>query len=150
MSELTEKEKVCTLALIHTPGIGSVTIRQLISYCGGASEVFRSEYKKLIRIPGIGEKVARAILARNSLNMAEAEYRKCIESNTGLHFFTDPSFPSRLKSLYDAPIVLYSRGNIDFNTARTVGMSEQGKSVNTESRLPNPSSEIFSLTIRWL
>jgi DNA processing protein len=122
MSELTENEKVCTLALIHTPGIGSVTIRQLISYCGGASEVFRSAYKKLIKIPGVGEKVARAILAKNSLDMAEKEYIQCCQSKTDLHFFTDSSFPSRLKPLYDAPIVLYSRGNFDFNAARTVGI----------------------------
>ncbi|KAA6431618.1 DNA-protecting protein DprA [Dyadobacter flavalbus] len=130
-----ENEKVCTLALIHTPGIGSVTIRQLIGYCGGASEVFRSAYRKLIKIPGVGEKVARAILARDSLNMAEEEYRKCIDSGTALHFFTDPSFPSRLKPLYDAPVVLYSRGTFDFNAARTVGIvgtrqiSEYGKAT---------------------
>lgn len=135
MSELTENEKVCTLALIHTPGIGSVTIRQLIGYCGGASEVFRSEYKKLIRIPGIGDKAARAILTKDSLDMAEKEYRKCIDSGTGLHFFTDRSFPARLKPLYDAPIVLYSRGDFDFNAVRTVGIvgtrqiSEYGKAT---------------------
>jgi len=135
MAELTENEKVCTLALIHTPGIGSVTIRQLINYCGGASGVFKSEYKKLIKIPGVGEKVARAILAKNSLSMAEEEYRRCSESKTRLHFFTDNSFPSRLKSLYDAPVVLYSRGDFDFNAARTVGIvgtrqiSEYGKAI---------------------
>lgn len=135
MSELTEYEKVCTLALIHTPGIGSVTIRQLIGYCGGASGVFKSEYKKLIKIPGVGDKVARAILAKSSLNRAEEEYRKCSTSETRLHFFTDSTYPSRLKPLYDAPVVLYSRGNLDFNAARTVGIvgtrqiSEYGKAV---------------------
>ncbi|MCF2488839.1 DNA-processing protein DprA [Dyadobacter sp. CY347] len=135
MSELTENEKICTLALIHTPGVGAVTIRQLISHCGGADKVFRADYRKLIHIPGVGERVARAILNRESLEMAEKEFRNCSNTATNLHFFTDPAYPARLKSLYDSPIVLYSRGKFDFNMGRTVGIvgtrqvSEYGKSV---------------------
>ncbi|MCF0048736.1 DNA-processing protein DprA [Dyadobacter sp. LJ53] len=135
MSELTEVEKICTLALIHTPGVGSVTIRQLISYCGGAEEVFQADYRKLIHIPGIGEKVVRAILSKESVGMAEKEFVSCSNTDTSLHFFTDPTYPARLKPLYDSPIVLYSRGNFDFNMARTVGIvgtrqiSDYGKSV---------------------
>ncbi|SKB72936.1 DNA-processing protein DprA [Dyadobacter psychrophilus] len=135
MLELTEIEKICTLALIHTPGIGAVTIRQLISYCGGAEKVFQADFKKLINIPGIGEKVVRAILCKESLGFAEKEFTSCKNSATHLHFFTDPTYPARLKPLYDSPIVLYSRGDFDFNMTRTVGIvgtrqvSDYGKSV---------------------
>ncbi|MCF2492613.1 MULTISPECIES: DNA-processing protein DprA [Dyadobacter] len=135
MLELTEYEKICTLALIHTPGVGAVTIRQLISHCGGAEKVFKSDYRKLIHIPGVGDKVARAILNKESLGMAEKEFLSCKNTTTNLHFFFDPAYPARLKSLYDSPIVLYSRGNFDFNMSRTVGIvgtrqvSDYGKSV---------------------
>jgi DNA processing protein len=134
----TDAEKICILALIHTPGIGSVTVRQLISYCGGASNVFLADYKKLIRVPGVGEKMAKAILGKTSLDIAEREFTNCGKTGTGLLFFNDPLYPSRLKPLYDSPIVLYYHGNIEFNAARTVGIvgtrkiSEYGKSV-TES-----------------
>ena len=130
-----ENEKICTLALMHTPGIGAVTIRQLISYCGGASKVFSSDYKKLIKTPGVGEKVARAILKGDAISFAEKEFDDCEKSGTQLHFSSDATYPSRLKPLYDAPVVLYSRGNFDFNTQRTVGIvgtrqvTEYGKSV---------------------
>jgi DNA processing protein len=133
-----DAEKICILALIHTPGIGSVTVRQLISYCGGASNVFLADYKKLIRIPGVGEKMAKAILDKTSLDIAEREFTNCSKNETGLLFFNDPLYPSRLKPLYDSPIALYYQGDIDFNAARTVGIvgtrkiSEYGKSV-TES-----------------
>ena len=135
MSELTEDEKICTLALIHTPGVGAVTIRQLISHCGSADKVFQADYRKLIHIPGIGEKVVRAILSKASLEMAEQEFISCNATATNLHFFTDSTYPARLKSLYDSPIVLYSRGRFDFNMTRTVGIvgtrqvSDYGKSV---------------------
>jgi DNA processing protein len=131
----SETERISTLALIHTPLVGSVTVRQLISYCGGAENVFKSDYKKLIKIPGIGEKVARSILKGEALSFAEKEYEACSGSDTQLHFFTDDTYPARLKPLYDAPIVLYSRGNMDFNLQRSVGIvgtrqvSEYGKAV---------------------
>ncbi|TKT90185.1 DNA-processing protein DprA [Dyadobacter frigoris] len=135
MSENPESEKLCTLALVNTPGIGSVTIRQLISYCGSAEKVFSSDYKKLIKIPGIGEKAARSILKKDGLAEAEKEWQNCIKSGARLHFFSDSTYPNRLKSLYDAPVVLYSKGNFDYNSYRTVGIvgtrqvTEYGKSV---------------------
>jgi DNA processing protein len=135
MLEIPESEKLCTLALVNTPGIGSVTIRQLISYCGNAENVFNSDFKKLIKIPGIGEKVARSILKKEGLAEAEKEWSDCVKSGAQLHFFSDATYPTRLKSLYDAPIVLYSKGNFDYNSYRTVGIvgtrqvSDYGKTV---------------------
>jgi len=135
MTELPESEKLCTLALVNTPGIGAVTIRQLISYCGSAEKVFTSDYKKLIKIPGIGDKVARMILKKDGLSQAEVEWKNCYYGGADLHFFSDHLYPSRLKPLYDAPVVLYSRGHFEYNSYRTIGIvgtrqiSDYGKSV---------------------
>jgi len=135
MEEESESEKLCTLALVNTPGIGSVTIRQLISYCGSAENVFNSDFKKLIKIPGIGEKVARSILKKEGLTEAEKEWADCIKSGARLHFFSDITYPTRLKSLYDAPVVLYSKGDFDYNSYRAIGIvgtrqvSDYGKAV---------------------
>ncbi|KQS26928.1 DNA-processing protein DprA [Dyadobacter sp. Leaf189] len=135
MEGISEAEKICILALVQTPGVGSVTIRQLISYCGSASKVFDADYKKLIKIPGVGDKVVKAVLAKSELDWAEKEYIRCNKELIDLHFFTDQTYPLRLKPLYDAPIVLYSKGEIDFNAKRAVGVvgtrqiSEYGKAV---------------------
>ncbi len=138
MLESPESEKLCTLALVNTPGIGAVSIRQLISYCGSAEKVFKADYKTLIKIPGIGDKVARLILKKDGIAEAEKEWNECVKSGADLHFFSDKTYPSRLKSLYDAPVMLYSKGNFDYNHHRTVGIvgtrqiTDYGKSV-TES-----------------
>lgn len=134
----TEDDRISTLALVHTPGVGAVTIRQLISYCGGAANVYKSDFKKLIKIPGIGEKVVREILKKDKIAFAEKELEDCEKQGAHLHFYTDGDYPSRLKTLYDAPVVLYSQGNFSYNMQRTLGIvgtrqiSEYGKSV-TES-----------------
>lgn len=137
-SSTTDAEKVCILALMHTPGVGAVTIRQLVSHCGTAAQVFQADYRKLIKIPGIGDKIVKAILAKNALEMAERELLQCQKTGTELLFYTDPGYPARLRPLYDAPIALYAKGTIDFNWPRTVGIvgtrkiSEYGKAVTEQ------------------
>ncbi|GAB2773880.1 DNA-processing protein DprA [Rhabdobacter roseus] len=135
MQAPTEEEKIHILALVHTPGIGSVTTRQLMSYCGGAVGVFKADLKKLTKIPGIGEKVARIILKKEGLAYAEKEWRVCQQAGHQLLFFSDPHYPQRLKPLYDSPLVLYARGQVDYNASRTVGIvgtrqvTDYGKSI---------------------
>lgn len=40
------------------PGIGNVLTKRLMSYCGSAQEVFKTNKSKLGKIPGIAEKLA--------------------------------------------------------------------------------------------
>ncbi|WP_373516112.1 DNA-processing protein DprA [Persicitalea sp.] len=129
------EDQIAVLALVRTPSVGSVTIRQLISYCGGAEKVHRSDYKKLIKIPGVGDKVARSIIGKHGWTEAEKEFERCNKIGAKLTFYTDPDYPKRLKPLYDSPVLLYSQGVIDYNVVRTVGIvgtrkiTDYGKSV---------------------
>ncbi|MFC5408559.1 DNA-processing protein DprA [Larkinella bovis] len=109
-------------ALTAVPGVGDILIRQLISYCGSASEVFRSPLSKLMKTPGIGEVTARAILHPEVLPQAEQTQQRCEKLGVHQLFYTDNRYPARLKSLYDSPAMLYLQGRADLNAARTVGI----------------------------
>ncbi|WP_460671821.1 DNA-processing protein DprA [Larkinella ripae] len=109
-------------ALTAVPGVGGVLIRQLMSYCGSASDVFRSSVAKLIKTPGIGEVTARAILNPSVLQEAEQTHKECEKLGIQQLFYTDKRYPSRLKSLYDAPPMLYWQGSADLNSNRTIGI----------------------------
>ncbi len=122
MPNSVSEEKLCLLALHHTPGVGPVMIRQLISYCGSAAGIFNASYKKLIQIPGIGEKTARLILAKKELEVAEKELNSAEKSGFQIIFHTDDTYPRRMKPLYDAPLVLYAHGNLDCNASKTIGI----------------------------
>jgi DNA processing protein len=129
------EDKIAIMALVRTPGVGSVTIKQLISYCSGAGNVYASDFKKLIKIPGVGEKVARSIQQKIGWAEAEREWSQCERAGIDLVFYTDTNFPKRLKSLYDSPLLLYSVGKFDYNQSLTVGIvgtrqvTDYGKSV---------------------
>jgi DNA processing protein len=117
-----DQERVYFLALHFVPGVGDMLIRQLISYCGSAEEVFRQTSGRLLKIPGIGEATTEAIRMGKSLQRAEAELRRADKEGVQILTFTDNAFPNRLKSIDDAPSLLYVKGNLNLNRMRTVGI----------------------------
>jgi DNA processing protein len=126
------------IALTLVPGVGVVLIRQLISYCGSASEVFRAPVAKLLKIPGIGDATARALGKPEPRHEAETVLRQLEKLNARALFYTDPDFPTRLKTLYDAPALLYQQGAANLNATRTLGIvgtrqaTEYGRRITEE------------------
>src|SRR5690349_14885952 len=117
-----DQNRLSLLALHFIPGIGNHLVRQLISYCGSAEKVFRTPRGKLLKIPGVGMVTAESILYGHPFKLAEAEMVRAERENVQLIFFTDKNYPSRLKQINDAPSLLYTRGNIDFEIPKTVGI----------------------------
>lgn len=110
------------IALTLVPGVGSILVRQLVSYCGSAADVFRSPLARLMKVPGIGEVTARAILKPGVLTEAEQVIKRLEKLGATALFYTDKAYPSRLKTLYDAPALLYFQGSGNLNIARTIGL----------------------------
>ena len=53
---ISENEILNLIALSKVKNVGSVTAKNLISYCGSAEAVLKSKKHQLMRIPGIEEK----------------------------------------------------------------------------------------------
>jgi DNA processing protein len=115
-------ERLSLLALHFIDGIGSYLIKQLVSYCGSAEQVFKTPKGKLLKIPGIGAKTAEFVRTASPHHQAEKEFRKAEREEVDILFFTDKQFPSRLKTIEDAPSLLYLKGNINLQQAKTVGI----------------------------
>jgi DNA processing protein len=120
------------------PGIGNVLAKQLISYCGSAEKVFSTPRNKLLKIPGIGVKNADSINRAIQLEKAEIIVRQCERAGIRILYCTDKDYPERLKDLYDAPLILYSKGKGDLNPLKTIGIvgtrraTDYGKSIVDE------------------
>lgn len=117
-----DQDRLYFLALHFVPGVGDYLVKQLISYCGSATEVFKTPKGKLLKIPGIGEVTATAIINGKTVAHAEKEFRKAEKEETRILFFTDKGYPSRLKSIEDAPSLLYVKGNVNLHHPKTVGI----------------------------
>lgn len=110
------------LALHFIPGIGNHLIKQLISYCGSAENVFKTPKGKLLKIPGIGEVTAESIQRGKPFEEAEKEWRRAEKEEVDLIFYTDKRYPSRLKAINDAPTLLYAKGKMDPENPKVVAI----------------------------
>lgn len=117
-----DQNRLSLLALHFVAGIGDHLIRQLVSYCGSAENVFKTPKGKLTRIPGIGDVIAESIRQGKPFPSAEKESKKAEKEEVNLIFYTDSDFPTRLRPIEDAPTLLYCKGKIDFENAKTVAI----------------------------
>lgn len=117
-----DASKIHQVAISLIPGIGNMLARQLISYCGTAEKVFSSNKKKLLQIPGIGSKIASSIQNHSTFTKAELLISKCNQKGIKILHFMDHAYPTRLKELYDAPAILYFKGNANLNPEKVVSI----------------------------
>jgi DNA processing protein len=104
------------------PGIGCQSTKQLISYCGSAEKIFHTPKGKLMKIPGIGEVLAEAIIKQEILWKAEEELNWCEKYGVQILFYTHKNYPERLRHFPDSPALLFFKGQTDLNNAKTIGI----------------------------
>lgn len=119
---MNENENCYVLALKLTPGIGDVLAKQLISYCGSASAIFKERKGALLKIPGIGEKTVKALVSNDYVKRAEETIANCEKYQVSVVPYFHRDFPARLKSVNDAPLLIYTKGKAAFPDAKIVGV----------------------------
>lgn len=119
---MNENENCYVLALKLTPGIGDVLAKQLISYCGSASAIFTEKKGALLKIPNIGEKTLKALTSSSYLKEAEGILANSEKHQVSVIPYYDADFPERLKSVNDAPLLIYTKGKTSFKNSKIVGI----------------------------
>lgn len=110
------------IALSMLPGIGGILARNVVAYVGSAEGVFKESLKSLLKIPGIGEVNARRIKNHNVFPNAEKELKFVRKYGVEVLFYTDKKFPRRLKACVDAPILIYTKGNMNLDEQRIISI----------------------------
>lgn len=119
---LNSEQKLYLLALRETPGVGPVIAKNLISYCGGPEKVFGKPKGFLKQIPEIGEKVASALQNTPDLSVYKKEIGFCDEHGIQIVSYLDADYPEYLKTIHNAPLVLFQKGNLDLNARPAVAV----------------------------
>ena len=109
------------LALSSVPGIGGVTARRLIERFGNVEAVFDAAEEELLQVPRITqETVAR--LRAVSLDALEAELASLSGDNLDIVTWDDDDYPANLRSLNDAPPLLFVQGDLRPGDAQAVAI----------------------------
>lgn len=110
------------IALTLIKGVGPQIAKYLLIHFGNAEVIFAANQRELMKIEGIGEKTANAILQSDAISRAK-EYLVFLEKyNIQVLFYTHTNYPKRLKNCSDAPLILYYKGNADLNNHRVVSI----------------------------
>ncbi len=122
------------LALASVPGIGGVTARKLIGHFGDVESIFTAYPDELAEIPRVTPEMAQTILTA-PIEQRQDEIYGLAEEEIDLLTWEDARFPSLVKPLPDAPLLLYLRGRLTADDVFAVAI------VGTRT----PSDESISL-----
>lgn len=119
---MTTKELTYRIAFSQVRGINRVTAEQLLARVGSEEAFFKATDNQL-RCLLTSEKRFIAQSYRNELlAKASQEIDFITRHDVKPLYFTDNNYPSRLKECDDAPLMLYTMGNCDLNSAHIVGI----------------------------
>jgi DNA processing protein len=83
-----------------------------MEHFGGVAGIFRASLTEL-EATGLHAASAQSIFTGKSLDLAQQEMVKANDSKADVVTLDDPRYPSRLREIYDPPLVLYVRGSVD-------------------------------------
>lgn len=140
------------IALNYIEHIGPVRAKQLLSYFGSAEAIFKESTQSLAKLPSIGPERAAAIKKKEVLERADQEITFIEKKNIKTYFFTDASYPYRLKECADAPLMLYGSGNLHLDAGHFIAIvgtrkpTDRGK-ANTERLIKELGERMNNITI---
>jgi DNA processing protein len=110
------------IGLTLIPGIGPITAKKLINHCGSVEAVFQEKKELLTKIPHIGPVLAKEIAQQSVLGRAEKEIDFMSKNDITATSYLDDNYPERLKNCVDSPIVLFSKGEFDWNQSKIISI----------------------------
>ena len=110
-----DEESKALLRLSLTRGIGTTTYRVLLEQFGSASAILSADRKDLQDTRGIGAKLADEFARSRDSADVDRELALAQEHGVNIIPFTHEHYPRNLKTIYDPPLVLYVKGEIDPN-----------------------------------
>lgn len=91
--------------------LGSIRTQKLLEKFETPEKIWLLEEADLLKIDGIGKDIAKEILNIKYRMNLEKIINEMKHNNIELITYKDKEYPSKLKELYDKPIVLYVKGN---------------------------------------
>jgi DNA processing protein len=100
------------LALAMTPAIGAGRGKKLVEFFGGVANIFAASLTDL-EAAGLPTAAAQSIALGKSLELAASEMDRLRELGARIVVPSDQAYPKRLLEIYDPPLILYVRGNVE-------------------------------------
>lgn len=117
----SDNEALSWLALKLTPGLGTRLAARLIGALGHPQAVFGASPKEL-EAHGLPPLVARTLGQGPGFEEAAKELERVRKLGCELVTYRDRRYPELLRQIFDPPVVLYARGNVELLSAFSIAV----------------------------
>jgi DNA processing protein len=100
------------LALALTPRLGPTRARRLVEHFGGVENIFKASLTEL-EATGIQTVSAQSLGTGQSMELAHDELARVAAAGVSVVCLDDSTYPTQLRQIYDPPLILYVRGNVE-------------------------------------
>ncbi|MEM7655624.1 MAG: DNA-processing protein DprA [Bacteroidota bacterium] len=139
-----DERSLYLLALSLTKGLGPVSVKNLIAYCGSVQGVFTAPKGKLLKAPGIGEHAVELVKKSRQLDRAGRELMYCQKHGIEVLSYLDEGYPHALKYIYDAPLILFKKGNVALNSQPNLSIVGTRKATDYGKELTEQFATFFA------
>ncbi|MGL4364547.1 MAG: DNA-processing protein DprA [Bacteroidales bacterium] len=115
-------ETLYSIALSLVTGVGSITAKKLINYCGSAEAVFKASAKEFQPNSAIAKALRNATQLSQTIDRAKKEIDFAEKNEIKILHYLNENYPKRLKTCEDSPIILYQKGNTNLNTSKILSI----------------------------
>jgi DNA processing protein len=132
----TDLQQQIALTLLNK--VGKKRIRNILSQMESVEAFFAEKNHNLLKIQGLGKGTLSQINREEALNLAVPYVDYFIKNSFKTYFYQSPEFPFRLNQCDDAPLILFGKGEMNFNAPKTVAIvgtrnaSDYGKVICDE------------------
>lgn len=120
MEELENKRYWIWLSLIKN--LGSKRKLKLLELYKTPEEIYKLTKEELMNINGIGEAIANNIIISKNEKILNYHIKYMKENNIKIININEREYPQALKEIYDPPISLYVKGNIEKLNNKNIGI----------------------------
>ena len=120
--ENREEECFYSIALTQVPHIGIRGSKKLCDAIGSAKEIFEHRTELPDKIPGLHKNVVEWLDCPEALTIAERELKFIGEKHISYYMIGEADYPQRFKDCDDAPIIMFSTGNVKMNVTHILNM----------------------------
>lgn len=135
MKETNINEQLSNLALTKVQGLKAATVCQMLRIVGSASDIFGNISDIHNIFPGISPQLVAALSDTAIFDSAKREMEFISSKGIRIYCLGDDDYPYRLRECDDAPIVIYTLGNVNLNAKHIVSIvgtrhaTEYGKDI---------------------
>ena len=130
---MTERQYAFWLGNVE--GLGAIRINKLMEHFASAEEIYKAKKKDLLKINGFGDKLVESIFLSKNEDVIIREYEQLAIKGINMVLRFEDKYPKKLKYIFDAPYILYYKGELpkeDISTIAIIGArncSNYGKEI---------------------